>query len=736
METQFLPDHPDAAQEQRHLCQTMEIIQDEIAKLEAETHIGAEEERTVVVPEGLDSDEQVAMNLMRAKVDLLHNLARSRRQAYFARLDFTPQNDASQTHYIGRWGVMKTPELDVTVVDWRSPVANLYYSGQVGPMDYDAPDGHVQGELTLKRMLTVHGDRLEGVFDSGVVGQDAYLQSVLGSVTGDRLREIVTTIQSEQNLVIRHPHNAHLIVQGVAGSGKTTIALHRIAYLLYAQRGKLQPEQMMILAPNPLFLNYISQVLPDLGVERVRQTTFVQLCLGWMGKHAPKLAAARRMEDKLTATPEQRTAMAAILRRKGSIAMMQQLQTYLNSLQTAMLPEDDLTFGGTLLMSNRDLRELFLVQLKPWPLVRRIEEARKAVKRRLDRLCDEMRRRMTDMAANRLETLLASMPDSDERRARAARLLDSRDARLKEIDDRAKQYLKDFPSLFPALTLLSVYRDYITRYESDALQADTLPNLDKKRVRQEDLAPLCTIAEALYGLPRDSVQQLVMDECQDFSPYQLAMLRKRYPGATFTLVGDLMQGIHADEGIGSYDEWLEPVFAGKAELRTLLTSYRSTAEIITLAGRVAMRHPVPDQQAPKPVLRHGSKPTLTAFNTDHQRLTAIADQVQSWQAQGYHTIALIEKTEASAKKLLKTLPSALDAHLVTEDDAAYTGGVLVMAASMVKGLEFDCALLCNVSKDEFPDDAFWCRMLYVMCTRPLHELTVFALGELSALLDP
>lgn len=734
MDQHTLPDHPQAAQEQQHLTETLAIISSEIQKLEAETHVGAEEDRTVVVPQGLDSDEQVAMNLLRAKVDMLHSLARSRRQAYFARLDFTPAGQPPQTHYIGRWGVLKTPELDVAVVDWRSPVANLYYSGQAGPMDYTAPDGRVTGELTLKRMLTVRGPRLEGVFDSGVAGQDAYLQSVLGTVTSDRLREIVTTIQSEQNLVIRHPHNRHMIVQGVAGSGKTTIALHRIAYLLYAQRGKLEPEQMMILAPNPLFLSYISQVLPDLGVERVRQTTFAQLILGWMGKHAPKLAAARRMEGKLTATAAQREQMGCILRRKGSLAMKQQLEAYLDQLQYTMLPKEDLTFGGMLLISRHDLHELFLKQLKPWPLADRVVKARQVVKGRLDRLCADMKQRMRDMAASRLDTLLSSMPDSPERRARVSKLLGSREERLQEIDARAKQYLKDFPALFTQLTLLGVYRDYLLAHESPQLQAATLPYLDKNRVQQEDLAALCTIANALYGLPRDTVRQLVMDECQDFSPYQLALLSQRYPGVTFTLVGDLMQGIHADEGIASYDEWLLPVLDGKADVHTLLTSYRSTAEIITLAGQVTMRHPIPGQQPPKPVLRHGPAPKLACFGSDQHRLHAMLEQITAWQAQGYHTIALIETTEAAAQRLLKALPAALDAHLLTETDTQYSGGVLVLSAAMVKGLEFDCVLICNASVSQLPDDPIWCRLLYVMCTRPLHELTIFSTGPLTHLL--
>ncbi len=735
MEEKHLPRHPQAAEEDTYLQGTCDIVEREITRLERATGVGAEEERDVVIPDGLSPDEEVAINLLRMKLDTLHQLARARHQAYFAHLDFIPEGGEKQTYYIGRWGVIKQPELDIRVVDWRSPVANLYYSGQVGPMDYDAPDGHVKGNLTLKRMLTVHDRTLEGLFDSGVMSQDAYLQGVLGEVTSDRLREIVTTIQAEQNQVIRHPYRDNLIVQGVAGSGKTTIALHRIAYLLYAQRQTLRPRQMMILAPNPLFLSYISQVLPDLGVEQVRQTTFAALCARWLGKNAPRFSPAKRMEDKLCLSPEEREQVGAVLRRKGSLAMMRSLDAWLAGLEQAILPEGDLTFGGTVLMDASELREVFLKQLKPWPLVRRIEETKKVVKRRLDKACEAMREKLERMATDRLNALLSAMPDGPERRQRATRLLDSRDARLEEITQHAKAYLKDFPGLFRPLSLLGIYRDYLDACEDATVQSATLPLLEKKRVQPEDLPALCVIGQTLYGLPKEGIRHIVIDECQDFSPWQLALLRRQMPGASFTLVGDLMQGIHEDEGIRGYDEWVEPVFEGRAEVRELVTSYRSTKEIMEAASQVALLHPVPGQRIAKPVLRRGEVPTCTVYTTDAERLAAIAAQAQAWLDEGYHTLALMTKTETEAKRLYKALPASLHARLLREDDPDYAGGVLVLPAAMVKGLEFDCAALCNVSAELFPDDVFLSRVLYVMMTRPLHRLRIYATGQLSPMLS-
>ena len=727
-------DHPDALLEKQHLLDTCEVIRYEIARMEQETGVGADEEREVAVPPDDTVDEWVAADIFRMKLDTLHRLARARHQAYFARLDFTPDGGDPTTWYLGRWGVVRSDTDEVAVLDWRAPAANLYYSGQVGPMDYDAPDGRVTGDLTLKRMLTVRDNQLLGMFDSGLVSQDEYLQGVLGAVSSDRLKEIVTTIQAEQNLVIRHPFSRSMIVQGVAGSGKTTIALHRIAWLLYDKRDTLRPEQLMILAPNPLFLSYVSQVLPDLGVERVVQTTFPGLCAKWMGKRSPKIRLLSRLEDKLSVSAEERAAAGAVLRRKGSLQYKASVEAYLEAFKRRMVPEGDLRFGNQVLYTQEELQDVLLRQLQHFPLADRIAEIRKYVKTRLKTAAQAMKEALGKMADDRLTQLLTAYPDSPERRARARKLLDSRDARMQEIDEREKTYLHDLPGLFPDLSPLTIYRDYLLSCEDSAVQQATLPYLDKGEVRGEDLAALVSITRVTHSLPGRALRHIVMDECQDFSPYQLAVLHEAYPAATFTLVGDLMQGVHEEEGTVDYAEWLEPVFGGKADVKLLETSYRNTVEIMSLAGRIAERHPVAGQMHPKPVLRHGEKPVLRIFAKDRDRMAALAAQAKAWRDEGYNTIALITRTQQEATKVYQALRKEIDVQLLHPDDRDYHAGVLVLPAAMVKGLEFDCVAVCDTSAAAFPDDPFLCRMLYVMSTRPLHRLAYFAAGSVSPLL--
>ncbi|MBR4082576.1 MAG: AAA family ATPase [Clostridia bacterium] len=730
MDTRSLPAHPDAAAEQTHLTQTLAVIACETHKLERLTGVGAEEEALVAARDDL-TDPEVAASILRMQLDALHRLSLAKHQAYFARLDFIPEGGEKEIRYIGRWGVHPIGSAEPAVVDWRSPVANLYYSGQVGAMDYEAPDGRIRGEMTLKRMLTVRDERLESMFDSGVAAQDAYLQEVLGTVSSDRLKEIVTTIQAEQNVVIRHPFDTSLIVQGAAGSGKTTIALHRISWLLYAQRDTLRPEQVMILAPNPLFLSYISAVLPDLGVERVAQTTFAALCAGWMGRRAPKLQLFSRLEDRLCGL--ETADNAQVLRRKGSLDYLAAIDAFLDRTQETVMPQDGLSFGGHELFSHDRLQDIFLRQLSPFPWALRLPELRKYVKPRLDKLCEAMKHQLDAMAQERLTRLLSALPDGEERRARARKLLSSRDERMAEIDQRQKQFLKELPGLFPDLSPMALYRQFLDT-EDEALRAATLPYLDRGEARAEDLAALAEITRRVWGIRGAHIRHVVIDECQDFSPAQLAVLRQVWPTASFTLVGDLMQGVNAAEGTDSYEQWLQPVFGGKAEIRSLAVSYRSTTEIMSLAGQIAACHPIPGLPDSRPVLRHGPAPVLRTFAHTRERIAALRDQLLAWQAEGFHSMAVICKTRSEAAALYRSLKKELPVRLPRAEDSDYTGGMLILSASMVKGLEFDCVVLADASETLFPSDPFLCRVLYVMCTRPLHRLSVFASGSLSPML--
>ena len=731
MENRILPSHPDAEFEDRHLQQTRDVIDREIAEVEALTGAKAGVSMDVRMKEDPDQQEQVTMQLFQYQLDRLRQLSLAAGQAFFARLDYIPAGQKAETWYLGRWGVLNPVTLEPVVVDWRSPVANLYYSGQIGPMDYEAPDGQVRGELTLKRMLSVRDRRLLSMFDSDIAAQETYLQDVLGSVSTDRLKDIVSTIQAEQNVVIRHPLNAHLLVQGAAGSGKTTIALHRIAYLLYTFRDTLKPENMMILAPNPLFLSYISQVLPDLGVERVVQTTFEGWCKAAMGSRMPKIRRADRLEKNLSMPESDRRKAGRVSRLKGSLEVMGKLEAFLDQLQYDIIPEKGMKLAGVPLMERAELEQVFLKDLRHYPLEDRIGELKKMIRGRIRSAVALLRDQYAAMTERQADRIRSAFPDTPARQKKIRELYELRDQRYGEIDARAENYIRGYRDKFPLPDLAGLYRSFLQSCFPEEY-ADLLP--DDGSLQQEDLPILAMICRSVYGLKVRPMKHIVIDECQDFSPFQIELLKRSNPVATFTLVGDLYQGIRSDEGIRGWEEWTGPVFHGEAALKQLTVSYRNTVEIMSLAQAVAAGYPVPGVCETKPVLRHGEPPRIIRAKDDKERLSLIREQVRAWQDEGFHSIALIEKTSEKARNLFRAVGKELNAHLLSETDSDYRGGVMILPAGIAKGMEFDCVGICDASAENFPGGEFLCRILYVMMTRPLHRLCVWHRGDLTPLL--
>ena len=731
-------------QEQEHLSQTLQTVREEKQKVERALGMENGDDRFIHVQDDSTNDSVVALQMARMNLQNLHQLRLSERSPYFARLDFTPapgtpdlggmRAGVNAPVYIGRWGVLKTPEYRVCVHDWRSPVANLYYSGQVGQVSYDAPDGRVEGDMTLKRMFTIEDGQLTGMQDTGVVGQEKFLTDALSQVTTARLREVVTTIQAEQNTVIRYDPMKPLCVQGVAGSGKTTIALHRVAWMLYRLQKTVRPDQMLILAPNPLFLSYISRVLPDLGVDKVRQLTFAQLCQQMLGKKMPKLALQDRLSQRLHMTKAERDHLDDILRRKGSLSLYDDLRRFLSQWEESCIPKVNVKLGSTVLVSSDDLRRYFLREFRHFPLQIRFQKTRAVVADRLKKAVANVEEQLQKLTDEKLSQLLRAMPDSPQRRERAAKLLNLRDERLAELQNRQKQLLKDYDAMWGTMELLPVYAAFWQDMaQRDASYADaareTCELIAKKRVSAEDLPALLLIARALYDMKAPDVKHVVIDEAQDVSPLEVKALRDILRTDAFTLVGDLCQGIYGDEGLRSWDMLSDGIFDAAPHVAQLSTAYRSTVEIMETAFGVLDRHPVEGVAQAKPVLRHGPEPVHLPIAKESQRAETIQRQIEAWKQEGFFNIAVIVKTAKAAKALCAKLEGA---RLVSQGDESFEGGVQVMDAGVVKGLEFDCVLIADAEGETYPDERFYAKLFYVLCTRPLHRLGFVYTGQGAA----
>ena len=734
-------DHPAAREETAHLNETLEIV--------AQQQLISAEELTVA-----KKNLQDTFRFERDNMDLLgvrqimfdrseqavRNMAAARLRPYFTRVNFTEESGVKQVYYIGKHSVFRPNSVEPAVIDWRSPIANLYYSGQVGKMHYVAPDGEVRGELTLKRQFGIENGELISIFDTDVVSKDAYLQSVLGATTGERLRDIVTSIQAEQNIVIRHPANVTLVVQGVAGSGKTTIALHRIAYLLYTLQDSLRPEHVLILAPNPLFLNFIAGVLPDLGVEKVRQTTFPLLVSGWLGKLLPRVNIADQTDRLLALPPDEREDFIDMMHYKGSLEFTRRLDQWLDGFEERLPPQDALKFGPFTLFTPEQTRAFLVEGEKPFPFAVRIERFKKELTQRAKEAAGKVNAWLEAETQRRADALHA-LPDSPQRRERLFKLYQSRDQRLKETNERVRPFVDEVMKAFPALRPIELYRAFLTDLLSDsdpdspvcAAAEYTLKRVGS-RVEPEDVAPIALIALRAHPLERMDIRHIVIDEAQDFSPAEFLLLRRMTHNAPMTVVGDLMQGIRSWRGLTDWRTLTDDLLGGKAVTHALVTSYRNTVEIMNTSLRVALKRPVPGQTEVKPVLRHGPEPEIIAFSKPAEQTAQIERLIRGWQSDNVKTIAVIDRTDAQLKALLKALPADLNARILDVNGELYEGGVLLARAGDIKGFEFDGVIIANASEARFPNTELDARLLYVCLTRPLHRLACLYEKTLTPLL--
>lgn len=734
-----LPAHPEAAYEALKLTDTLALIEREqgVAEREREGALQALAAARADDPDHVPVREQ----LYAASLDAIARLARSRLSPYFTRVDFVPVGGAPETHYIGRTGVLDTRTLEAAVIDWRAPVANLYYSGQLGAVSYEAPDGRVEGELRLKRQLTVKDGRLEAIFDTDLVSRDQFLQSVLGAMASDRLKEIVTTIQAEQNYVIRYPLGSSLIVQGVAGSGKTTIALHRIAYLLYAFDRQIRPEQMLILAPNPLFLSFISGVLPDLGVERVKQGTFLQLMRDWLGRKMPRVDARDRTEHMAGLPADEYERLRGIYQFKGSLELFKRLEAWLADYE-ASFARGAIDFGPVRLYDEAELRQFLLVDEKPFPMERRLMEFKKPLTARAKAAARRLAQWMEAECDKRLERMIVAERDPAALAARRAQLVSSRDARIREVRDRVAPFVRDRLKGMPSLEPVECYRLFLESLlpEADGSAAraaarHTLGRLEAGRpLEPEDVAPVALIAHRLTVTERGAFRHVVADEAQDFSALEFMLLTRYAPMASLTVVGDLMQGVQSFRGLNDWAVLKEQVFGGRAALHRLLTSYRSTVEIMEVAFKVAARHPAPGQQGALPVLRHGEPVQFERFETDARQAHLVAEIARTWKAEGCGSIAVVARGAGGLPGLLKRLPPEMNARLLDVEASDYEPGVLLCSAGAAKGFEFDGVILADAGALAFGDDPPSAKLLYVALTRALHRLAVLYRKEMSPLL--
>jgi DNA helicase-2/ATP-dependent DNA helicase PcrA len=683
----------------------------------------------------------------------LRNLESAQGKPYFARVDFQEQGKReTEILYIGKMCLAREEDQKLVIVDWRAPVSNLYYESRLGPANYQCPAGEIGGELRLKRQFSINDGILDAIFDIDITTNDQFLQSYLGANADNRLKEIVATIQTEQNRVIRAPMEKPLIVQGVAGSGKTTIALHRIAYLIYNHSRNFQPENFMIVAPNRLFLDYISDVLPELGVERVKQTTFEDFALEAIGEPVKirdgNEKLLRFLENSNTQSPEIKHFMRMAAEFKASIAFQEMMSGFAADVEKSLLPEGDLTLDDFIIYSSKEIEELYYRDYQDWPVYRRLEQLKKHFTKRMKERRQAFIDKLQEDCNLNIERIKMLMVESEERQQLIIQAIDTKNETAQKIDRLAAEGIKQYFQRIKRTSCLQYYQQFFAEYFTDHagtrflpelasyIRDSTLKNLRLGYMDIEDVAPVLYLKYRLYGLDEKiRVKHIVIDEAQDFSLFQFYALKKLIKDSSFTILGDLAQGIHSYRGMKDWESLLEQVFEGEADLLNLEQSYRTTVEIMEAANQVIGQLPGYNLIKAKPVIRHGEPVKLLAMDDEKQMLGDIAARIYQLRHGDYKSLAVICKTEAECFEIqgfLKT--QGMDVPVISGKENEYHSGVVIVPVYLAKGLEFDVVMLVNVDRQRYGIDELDIKLLYVAMTRPLHLLYVYYCGEVSELL--
>ncbi|MDU3721835.1 RNA polymerase recycling motor HelD [Clostridium celatum] len=696
-------------------------------------------------------------NLLKKEIE---NYEEALREPYFGRVDFSEKFGNEENIYIGKKGISSSVDGEEIVVDWRAPVADLYYSGTGGEAYYRAPMGVIEGELNLKRKFLYNNNDLEKIFDEStnkIIINDAegselvdeFLKINLEESRGKKLKEVVATIQKEQNDIIRWPKNLPIIVQGSAGSGKTTIALHRLAYLLYRYRESMDGKDILVLAPNKLFLDYISEILPTLGSNDVKQTTFQELVI----KELKLKGKIRSKDDKLKELIElednkDKKNIVNASRVKGNLIFKTIIDRYITLLEGSSLEINDIEIANYILFSKREIMRLYLKDLQSYPINKRKDEIKRYLSLKLKEKVESLVIQIDREWDLKIKEIKKNLEDGEERRHKLIEVYNERDNLKEYIRHDAKKVMNEYFKNWRGITCNDIYMNLfkdeqvfeiatgnrIPKSLAEYIKAEAISNNEKGIIDEDDLPVLFYIHMILEGIDEKSkYKHIVVDEAQDYSPFQIYLINKLSKGNSLTLVGDLAQGIYHYKGIRTWEDITEGVFDGKATFISLSQSYRSTVEIIDFA-KGALEAQGLGLKTAKPVLRHGDKPKIKKTASRRESIRIMEEIIDKLKDQGKHSIAIITKTYAEGKVLEREFKKHTNIEFTlikgNEKHGPLTD-VIIIPSYLTKGLEFDGTIIYNPTEKNYPDNLLNQRLLYVALTRALHNEYIVAEEELS-----
>ncbi|WP_088189685.1 UvrD-helicase domain-containing protein [Desulfosporosinus sp. FKA] len=660
----------------------------------------------------------------------IKNLKKMINSPYFGRFDFIEKGCSEKENiYIGLYNLMDRNTGRVYVYDWRAPISSIFYRYELGEVMYDTPAGISRGDVSLKRQYKIWNSKLKYFFDCSVRITDEILQEVLSQNTSAKMKNIIETIQKEQDIIIRDRDHELLIVQGTAGSGKTSIALHRIAFLLYeGLNSNLRSNEVVILSPNTVFSHYISSVLPELGEENVEQSVFDDLISevfqGRFGEETRDMQLETLIHSRGKTSGEVRRQSIDF---KGSRVFKQILDRLLWYYAHRLIPFEDVYYNGTILATRQQLKNRFLHNEIGIPMAKQLKIIETFLLKKVHPL---QKKRL-----QRLEKIVEKSEGHEFEIKSFSRLLAIRQAVA--FRERIRKFtIVDYRDLYMLLfknhgLLLKLARGLTLPETTEEIILTTLQNLQKGQVHYEDYAPLLYLKLKIEGNDVVSgIKHVVIDEAQDYTPLQYEVFRILYNNATYTVLGDIRQTIEKTADSLLYDDISEILNKGKMIKLSLNKGYRSTCEINTFAQALLGEG---TQQGYASIERHGEEPTVIPQETLEAMDRSIVEDIAKFTEQGYESIAVICKTQGEAEKVFGRLKKSVQLTLIKPRGGEVTKGPLVIPTYMAKGLEFDVVIAYDVSKENYVSD-FDRQLLYITCTRALHRLVIYYKGDKSPLI--
>ena len=687
--------------ERQHLDETLETLNDEIlnyiekrkqiaqyileARKQALEDYKDDEDKLV---EYFDHERYAKEESYKTIDRRLAEFTKLKENPYFGKIIIDEEGFGEDQLYIGRYGLMKEGSYIPTIVDWRAPIASLFYKGKLGEASYLSPEGKVNVDIKQRRQFQIKNGNLVGCFDSAIDVKDEILQMVLSSSTGDKLKDIVMTIQEEQDNIIREPRNKAVVVDGVAGSGKTTIALHRVAYLLYNYREMLS-DKVLILGPNDIFMDYISNVLPTLGEEGgFTNTTFSLFGEDAIGLDEKVIDFTYYLEEALKGNKEIKEEIIY----KSSNKFIEELDGLVEELEKSYFDIKPIKFEGEEIVSVEEIVELFEKHYKYMPLFKRANKIKMILTLKIKDKRDEKVRELNKEISEKISKL------SDDELVIEKNNLDfQRRIRIREIVREVMNSRDELDTWINYDSVVYLYKKFI----------------EKSQLSYLDIAPILYLMIKLEGKKlKKEVKHIVIDEAQDYSMLQFIVLKELTGCKSFTIVGDSNQRIIKTEEVPAMLR-LKEILGSVVKEYKLNKSYRSTYQIMQYASKLL------DTDAVVPFVREGEHDVNEHNVDDYQDLIHLIDSLlEDFDDLKYENVAVITRSKDELEVIAPELKKYTRIMTFDRSDMLYKGGKVIIPSYYAKGLEFDAVIVVDFdNKNENLIE-------YIMCTRALHKLDV------------